>query len=506
VTALKLEQFPNIKRVGYTIWGVGDYNFTNSTPLPIGTWTHLVLVGSTTNIQLYLNGSFVDSINTNWTLPRGTIGYDLARGNKKQLKGLLDEISLYNRMLTTNEIQTLYSAGSAGKCGGCSVIPDFSNLVSIASSTAPHSGLSNRVSFIANSSTTYYVSASGTVDENMGPAFAGSGPILLSMRTLDLRFPNLVTTQITNSTTFFTNTVQIGNAGSVTRGPLRIELIAQPGLSSAASSNAGAWRPPDRLLSTYVLTNPTTLAPNSTTNFVINGLCPAPTNYVFAGTTNAIGWGVFAQLEEQVGTNWFPQDKELVVYGVWPTNDGFPGPGGGVIRINPTGGTGIVLLTNTSIIGPLTVNEGTTNAYQGFVRFSDGGTFTFSNTVWTASRFTITTNGLFHSGPIISNTPVTLGCFYVYDNKTNNATTNITVLDLPGPRLTNFTVLPNKQFQFVINGVPGRLHVIEAATNLGPPTIWTVLATNATGQGGTFIFTDPASSSLARRFYRAHEQ
>jgi uncharacterized repeat protein (TIGR03803 family) len=507
-TALKLEQFPNVKKVGYTIWGVKDFHFTNSAALPIGTWTHLVLVGSTTNIQLYLNGAFVDSINTNWTLPRGTIGYDVARGNKKQLKGLLDEISLYNRMLTTNEIQTLFTAGPGGKCGGCSVVPDISNLVSIASSTAPHSGLSNRVSFFANSSTTYYVSASGTVDENMGPTFAGSGPISLSMQTLSLQtLSPLNATVNTNGTTGFTNVnVRIGNAGSVARGPLRIELIAQAGLSTAASSNAGAFLLPDRLLSTYVLTNPTTLAANSTTNISVTGLCPAPTNYIFAGTTNAIGWGVFAQLEEQVGTNWFTKDKDLVLYSVWPTNNGFQGPGGGVIRINPTGGTGIVLLTNTTILGPLSANEGTTNAYQGFVRFSDGGTFTFSNTVWTASRFTITTNGLFHSDPVTSNTAVALGCYYVYDNKTNNATTNITVLDLPSPRLTNFTILPSKQFQFAINGVPGRLHVIEATTNLGTPTIWTALATNAISSGGTFIFTDPGSSSVSRRFYRAHEQ
>jgi uncharacterized repeat protein (TIGR03803 family) len=507
-TALKLEQYPNTKKVGYTIWGVRDYNFTNSSPLPIGTWTHLVFVGSTTNIQLYVNGAFVDSINTNWTLPRGTIGYDVARGNKKQLKGLLDEISLYNRMLTPGEIQSLYNAGGAGKCSGAPALPvDLTNLMSVASSTAPHSGLSNRVSFFANSTTTYYVSASGTVDENRGPTFAGSGPISLSMRTLDLRMLSVNATSNSDSTTTFTNcNLQIGNSGSVARGPLRVELIAEAGLSTAASSNAGAFRPPDRLLSTWSLINPTTLAANSTTNIFISGICPGPTNYVIAGTTNAIGWGVFAQLEEQVGTNWFTKDKDLVLYSVWPTNNGFPGPGGGVIRINPTGGTGIVLLTNTSIIGPLSVNEGTTNAYQGFVRFSDGGTFTFSNTVWTASRFAITTNGLFHSDPITSNTAVTLGCYYVYDNKTNNATTNITVLDLPSPRLTNFTILPSKQFQFAVNGVPGRLHVIEATTNLGTPTIWTAIATNATTPGGTFIFTDPGSSSLSRRFYRAHEQ
>lgn len=506
-TALKLEQYPNIKKVGFTIWGVRDYNFTNSTPVPIGVWTHLVIVGSTSNLQLYVNGAFVDSINTNWTLPRGTIGYDLARGNKKQLKGLLDDISLYNRMLTPGEIQSLYNAGAAGKCGGAPALTvDLTNLMSVASSTAPHSGLSNRVSFFANSSTTYYVSASGTVDENLGPRFAGSGPISLSMRTLDLRMLSVNASNNANGTTTFTNSIlQIGNAGSVTRGPLRIELIAQAGLSSAASSNAGAFLLPDRLLSTYLLNSPTTLAPNSTTNISISGLCPAPTNYVFAGMTNPIGWGVFAQLEEQVGTNWFTQDKDLVLYSVWPTNNGFQGPGGGVVRINPTGGGAVVRLTNTTILGPLSVTEGTTNAYQGFARFSDGGTFTFSNTVWTSSLFSINTNGLFAAGSVSSDTPVTLNCYYVFNDKTNNAATNVTVLNLPPPRLTNFTVLANKQFQLTINGVPGRMHVIEATTNLATPTLWTALATSTIGPGGTLIFTDPAAPGLSRRFYRVHE-
>jgi uncharacterized repeat protein (TIGR03803 family) len=505
-TALKLEQYPNTKKVGVTVWNVKDYSFNYTAP--IGTWVHLVFVGSATNIELFANGASQGTIAvTNFTLPRGTVGYDVAQGNVKQLKGLLDEISLYNRMLTPAEIQMLYAAGSAGKCGGCSVVPALTNLVNIASSAAPHSGLSNRVSFIANSSYTYQVAVSGTVQENMGPNFAGSGPISLSMRTLDLRLLSVTAISNTDNTTRFTNcTVQIGNAGTVPRGPLRLEILAQAGFNSAASSNAGSFLLPDRLLGTFYLTNPAILAPGAVTTTNIFGVCPAPTNYIFAGTTNPIGWGVFAQLEEQVGTNWFAKDKDLVTYSVWPTNNGFQGPGGGVIRINPTGGTGIVRLTNTTILGPLTVNEGTTNAYQGFVRFSDGGTFTFSNTVWTASLFTITTNGLFHSGPINGDTPVTLGCYYVYDNRTNNATTNILVLNLLGPSLTNFTLLPNKQIQFTLNGVPGRSHVIEAASNLLSPIIWTALATNATGPSGTWIFTDPASANQSRRFYRAHEQ
>ena len=478
------------------MWNAKDYSFNYTAP--IGSWTHLVFIGRSTNVELYANGVSQGTIAvTNFTLPRLTIGYDVAQGNMKQLKGLLDEISFYNRNLTATEIQGLYTQGKT----------NYFNLTKLVSSTDFHPGLSNRVSFFANPSSTYHVAVSGTVDENRGPTFAGSGPISLSMRTLDFRMLSVNSSVKPDSTTTFTNcTLQIGNAGSVARGPLRVELIAEAGLSTAASSNAGAFRPPDRLLGTFTLINPTTLAANSTTNLTnIFGVCPAPTNYIIAGTTNAIGWGVFAQLEEQIGTNWFPKDKDLVLYGVWPTNNGFPGPGGGVIRINPTGGTGIVRLTNTTILGPLAVNEGATNAYQGFARFSDGGTFTFSNTVWTASRFTITTNGLFYSDPISSNTPVTLDCYYVYDNKTNNATTNITVLDLPGPRLSNYVLLPSKQFQFTVIGVPGRTHVIETTSNLIAPTIWTAFATNSTSASGAWLFTDPASATLPRRFYRAHE-
>ena len=39
--------------------------------------------------------------------------------------GLIDEISLYNRALSGTEIQQIYDAGSAGKCGLPPVIPEL---------------------------------------------------------------------------------------------------------------------------------------------------------------------------------------------------------------------------------------------------------------------------------------------------------------------------------------------------------------------------------------------
>ena len=118
-TALKLEQYPDTKRVGITRWGVADFSFNYIAPT--GAWTHLVFLGTPTNTQLYVNGGFQDTINTNLTLPRGQMGNDIPGRNDKPLKGLVDETSLYNRLLTPAEIQSLYLAGAAGKCGTQSV-------------------------------------------------------------------------------------------------------------------------------------------------------------------------------------------------------------------------------------------------------------------------------------------------------------------------------------------------------------------------------------------------
>src|SRR5207237_171577 len=42
-----------------------------------------------------------------------------ARGDNfgNSFLGLVDEVSVYNRPLTTSEVATIYNAGSAGKCG-----------------------------------------------------------------------------------------------------------------------------------------------------------------------------------------------------------------------------------------------------------------------------------------------------------------------------------------------------------------------------------------------------
>jgi hypothetical protein len=67
------------------------------------------------------------------------------------------------------------------------------------------------------------------------------------------------------------------------------------------------------------------------------------------------------------------------------------------------------------------------------------------------------------------------------------------------PTLTALGMI-NGQFHLQINGFPGQKIAVEASTNLAAD--WTVLVTN-TLTGASLTFTDPASTVIARRYYRA---
>ncbi|HWY77735.1 MAG TPA: LamG-like jellyroll fold domain-containing protein, partial [Verrucomicrobiae bacterium] len=82
----------------------------------ISGWTHIAVVYTNHQPLLYVNGVLARTgIPSQYTSCPSTdlgeegIGYGY-------YSGLLDEVSIYNRSLTANEIQSIYNAGSSGKC------------------------------------------------------------------------------------------------------------------------------------------------------------------------------------------------------------------------------------------------------------------------------------------------------------------------------------------------------------------------------------------------------
>ncbi len=81
-------------------------------------WHHLAVTKSGTNVVFYLEGVAYPAapyvVTFTFTTPAavGARGDNLANS----FLGVVDEVSVYNRPLTAGEIQSIYNAGSAGKC------------------------------------------------------------------------------------------------------------------------------------------------------------------------------------------------------------------------------------------------------------------------------------------------------------------------------------------------------------------------------------------------------
>jgi hypothetical protein len=82
-------------------------------------WTHVAVVYTNKQPLLYVNGVLVriglTSLRASVYPSAGFGGSVLAYG---YYAGLLDEVSIYNRALASNEVAAIYSAGSSGKCKG----------------------------------------------------------------------------------------------------------------------------------------------------------------------------------------------------------------------------------------------------------------------------------------------------------------------------------------------------------------------------------------------------
>ena len=105
---LKLEQYNKTGKVGITEFGVKDYPFNYSAP--IGEWVHLTFVCDGSGTTLYVNGEYQDSLSgVVLAGPATRIGANAKSGlaDSGGLYGSLDEVNIFNRALTADEIKEL---------------------------------------------------------------------------------------------------------------------------------------------------------------------------------------------------------------------------------------------------------------------------------------------------------------------------------------------------------------------------------------------------------------
>src|SRR6266404_3883546 len=102
-----------------------EIEIDTATPLTTNVWYHVAGVRGSNFTQIYFNGQLQGQTNMSFAQDYGS--QPLFFGSSGQsfwdhkLKGALDEVTLYNRALSSNEIAAIYAAGAAGKCKGVNI-------------------------------------------------------------------------------------------------------------------------------------------------------------------------------------------------------------------------------------------------------------------------------------------------------------------------------------------------------------------------------------------------
>ncbi len=101
---------------------------SDSVPLPVGQWRHVVMVHDGSNNKLFINGGLKKSVASAGALGKTTkpfgIGYDAIDGGSN-FNGSLDDIKLYNRALTDVEVAALYATQSVTSIIGTTLVAHY---------------------------------------------------------------------------------------------------------------------------------------------------------------------------------------------------------------------------------------------------------------------------------------------------------------------------------------------------------------------------------------------
>lgn len=218
------------------------FDITEST----GTWYMMTLTYDGSNLRLYRNGSLII---TKVTGTIATAQNVLTLGNRytdsRQLYGLLDEFSLYNRVITSDEISFLYNSGNAkfftyGRTAAyyplnkvqCNPELSSTSLFSDANLVSywKFEGNSNDSKSTNNGTDTAITYSAANGKFNQGAGFNGSTSVIITGSNANLSLNTVTLCAWFRSTTTGTQRRIIANAKTSNGGNFDITLVSDGNL------------------------------------------------------------------------------------------------------------------------------------------------------------------------------------------------------------------------------------------------------------------------------------
>ena len=102
--------------------------FQSNQNTALNQWTHLVLTFDTDSLKLYINGQLDNKVYKGFTnvydaLDSIILGYSANTTNKNYFKGDMDELKMYNRVLSASEVSNLYIRPFSCSCNSIQLPP-----------------------------------------------------------------------------------------------------------------------------------------------------------------------------------------------------------------------------------------------------------------------------------------------------------------------------------------------------------------------------------------------
>ncbi|MFH1725635.1 MAG: LamG-like jellyroll fold domain-containing protein, partial [Elusimicrobiota bacterium] len=115
-------------RLRYYYWTGVPQSYDSPSELAAGQWHHVAVVSDANGSAIYINGNLDAVSGYTWLLTRDPAGrdFDLGRnlwGPQRRFKGVIDELAIYDRMLTADEIVGHYLNGKNNGKSYCGELP-----------------------------------------------------------------------------------------------------------------------------------------------------------------------------------------------------------------------------------------------------------------------------------------------------------------------------------------------------------------------------------------------